>query len=175
LERSLFVDGGVGGRIAMSVLAAASPEMHGIATDDGFEMGRFTIGGTVQLIGTATVLGLVGAGIYAAVRWLYFPGLLPRVVATAGCAGVGVGALLVHRDGVDFTLLNAPFAIALFVAIPAAYGGLLAWLVETRVPVRSGSPRSGSFVAARWGGRMLAASTFLLLVRDLVLDTVALT
>jgi hypothetical protein len=167
--------GGVGGRLAMSLLAARSPEMHGIATDDGFVMGHFTLGGTLQLVATATVLGLVGAGIYAAVRWLHFPGLVLRIVATAGCAGVGVGALLVHRDGVDFTLLNAPLAIVLFVAIPAAYGGLLAWVVETRVPVRSTVSRAGSFLAARWGGRVLAASAFVLLVRDLVLDTVALT
>lgn len=167
--------GGVVGRLAMYLLARSSPGAHGIATDDGFPMGRFTFGGTLQLIATAAVLGLVGAAVYAAVRWLHFPGLATRVVVTAACAGVGVGALLVHRDGVDFTLLDAPLAIALFVAIPALYGALLAWWVETRVPAEPARRRSRPFVAVRWGGRAVAASAFLLLVRDLVLDTVALT
>jgi hypothetical protein len=167
--------GGIGGRIAMSMLARSSPEVHGMATDDGFVMGRITLSGTLELIITATFLGLIGAGIYAVVHWLHFPGLASRIVVTAGCAGVGVGAMLVHRDGVDFTLLDAPLAIGLFVAIPALYGGLLAWIVETRAPVRPGPARGGSFVAVRWGGRALAVSAFLVLVRDLVLDTVALT
>jgi hypothetical protein len=167
--------GGVGGRIAMSLLARSSPEAHGTATDDGFVMGRVTLSGTLELILIATVLGLIGAGIYAGVRWLHFPGLAARIVVTAACAGVGVGAILVHRDGVDFTLLDAPLAIALFVAIPALYGGLLAWVVETRAPLRPGRARHGSFAALRWVGRALAASAFLVLVRDLVLDTVALT
>ncbi|HEY3528369.1 MAG TPA: hypothetical protein VGK78_04415 [Nocardioides sp.] len=167
--------GGVVGRVAMFLLARSSPEAHGIPTDDGFAMGRFTVGGTLQLMATAAVLGLIGAGVYASVRWLHFPGPAVRVVTTAICAGVGVGALLVHRDGVDFTLLDAPLAIALFVAIPALYGGLLAWVLEARVPTRQAGRSSRSFVLARWGGRAVAASAFLLLLRDLVLDTVALT
>jgi hypothetical protein len=71
------------------------------------------------------------------------------VAATAACAGVGVGALLVHRDGVDFTVLDAPLAIALFVALPALYGGLLAWVVETRLARHpDGVRRTPAVVAA---------------------------
>jgi hypothetical protein len=125
--------GGVVGRLAMFVLAQANPAAKGTESDDGFEMGRFTLSGSLNLLLVGTLLGIVGAAVYAAVRWLQPSGLPLRIVATAACAGVGVGALLVHRDGVDFTVLDAPLAIALFVALPAAYGGLLAWIVETRL------------------------------------------
>jgi hypothetical protein len=205
--------GGVVGRLAMFVLARANPAATGTESDDGFEMGRFTLSGSLNLLIIGTLLGIVGAAVYAAVRWLQPSGLPLRIAATAACAGVGVGALLVHRDGVDFTVLDAPLAIALFVALPAAYGGLLAWIVETSlarqpdgvrrtpavgaalmafvvVPVlpvfalawglgrlvdgtRLGRVLRGATV--RWTGRALASAAFLLLLRDLALDTVALT
>jgi len=165
--------GGVGGRLAMFVLIRSSPQGRGRVTDDGFEMGRFTVAGSLNLMAVAAVLGLVGAGVYAAVRWLQPSGLALRIAATSACAGVGVGALLVHRDGVDFTLLDASLAIPLFVAIPAAYGGLLAWVVERRWP--TGPHRDSSrLTVVRWAGRGIAAGSFLLLLRDLLLDTAAL-
>jgi hypothetical protein len=38
---------------------------------------------------------------------------------------------IIGRDGVDFTLLSPlPLAIALFVAIPVAYGAVMPWLTE---------------------------------------------
>ncbi len=123
--------GGVLGRLAMFVLVRASPAADGLVSDDGFEMGRFTVAGSLNLLMVGGVLGIAGAAVYAAVRWLQLPGLAWRVAATSVCSGVGVGALLVHRDGLDFTLLRADLAIALFVAVPAVYGGLLALVVET--------------------------------------------
>src|SRR5262245_12430597 len=91
--------GGVLGRLAMFLLIRASPDAQGLVTDDGFEMGRFTLSGTLSLMLVGAILGVIGAAIYAAVRWLQPSGLGLRVVATGACAGVGVGALLVHRDG----------------------------------------------------------------------------
>jgi hypothetical protein len=123
--------GGVLGRLAMFLLVRASPEADGVVSDDGFEMGRFTLSGSLNLIVVAAVLGTLGAAIYAAVRWFQLPGLGWRVAATSVCAGLGVGAMLVHRDGVDFTVLRAGPAIALFVAVPALYGALLTLVVES--------------------------------------------
>jgi hypothetical protein len=206
--------GGVLGRLAMFLLIRASPEAQGVVSDDGFEMGRFTLSGTLNLMLVAAILGVIGAGIYATVRWLQPPGLALRVVVTAACAGIGVGALLVHQDGVDFTSLDADLAIALFVLVPGLYGGLLALVVESVLarhpgglgpswakwlglvpfvlapvflPVLAsawflrrwlGHTRLAAFLRGRaWRtvGRVIAASAFLVLARDLLLDTAALT
>jgi hypothetical protein len=140
-----IVVGGAAGRTAMYLPARASPEAHGVVSDDGFVMGRFTLGGTLNLLLVGAGLGVVGAAIYAGVRWLQPERLGLRVVATAVCAGVGVGALIVHRDGVDFTVLDAGPATALFVVIPALYGGLLAGLVETFL-----ERRPDGFVSPVW-------------------------
>jgi hypothetical protein len=141
--------GGVLGRVAMFLLVRASPGADGVVSDDGFEMGRFTVSGSLHLLVVGGFLGIVGAAVYAAVRWLQLPGLGWRVAATAVCAGIGVGALLVHRDGVDFTVLPAGPAIATFVAVPAVYGALLALVVE---PALARHPDGFTRPWARWGG-----------------------
>jgi hypothetical protein len=38
-----LVVGGIGGRLAMALLAAKNPEDHGTLTDDEFVMGQFTV------------------------------------------------------------------------------------------------------------------------------------
>lgn len=207
--------GGVLGRLAMFLLIRASPEARGRTSDDGFEMGRFTVSGSLNLLVLGAALGVVGAAVYAGVRWLQPPGLGLRVAATAACSGVGVGALVVHRDGVDFTALDADLAIGLFVLVPGLYGALLALVVESVlvrhpdgvgprwarwlgllplllvVPVvlavfalvwwagrRMAGTRVVGFLRGgvwRAGGRVVAASAFLLLARDLLLDVAALT
>lgn len=123
--------GGVLGRLAMFLLVRISPEARGLTSDDGFEMGRFTLSGSLNLVLVGGILGIVGAAVYAAVRWLQPHARWLRVAATAACAGVGVGALVVHRDGVDFNALEPAPAIALFVLVPAGYGALLSLVVES--------------------------------------------
>jgi hypothetical protein len=140
--------GGVLGRLAMFALIRLSPEAKGSVSDDDFVMGQFTLSGTLNLLFVGTVLGIVGAAVYAAVRWLQLPGLSLRIVTTAACAGVGFGALIVHRDGVDFTILEAGPAIVLFVALPATFGGLLAWVVESRLDQPTGGLRRTPVIVA---------------------------
>jgi hypothetical protein len=141
--------GGVLGRLAMFALVRMSPDARGLTSDDGFEMGRFTVGGSLNLLLVGGVLGTVGAAVYAAVRWLQPRRWWLRVTATSLCAGVGVGALVVHRDGLDFNVLEAGPAIALFVLVPATYGALLATAVESVLARHPGGvgPRW-----ARWVG-----------------------
>lgn len=125
------VVGGVLGRLVMFLLVRVSPGARGLTSDDGFVMGRFTVAGSLNLVLVGAALGIVGAAVYAAVRWLQPAAFGLRVAATSVCAGVGVGALVVHRDGLDFTLLEPGAAVALFVALPATYGALLALVVES--------------------------------------------
>jgi len=117
-----FLVGGVGGRLAMSLLASLNAEHAGTVSDDGFTMGQVTLGGTLNLLAVGTVLGVLGGGMYLAVRDLRIGPAWFRATSVAVGATVVVGAGLVHSDGVDFTLLEPTYAaIGLTLAIPFAY------------------------------------------------------
>jgi hypothetical protein len=116
--------GGVGGRLAMLVLRVLSPDrVHGVISDDGFLIGQVTLKGTYDLIGLSAAIGIIGACAYRFVdRWLIGPGWFRQLTSALG-AGAVVGSMLVHADGVDFTLLRPQWlAITFFVVIPALFG-----------------------------------------------------
>lgn len=125
------VVGGIGSRLAMRALFLTSgPSVRGVVSDDGFRIGEFSAA-TANLILVGTLFGIVGAFVYLGVR----PFLIgPRWLHSLTCslaAGAVVGSLLVHPEGVDFTLLSPIwFAIALFVAIPALFGAVMPPAVE---------------------------------------------
>lgn len=126
------VVGGLGGRLAMFVLRLTSSDsLHGLESDDGFIMGQVS-SITVFLVMFTGVLGVLGALFYLAVRaWL------PerrRAVLMGVFGGIVGGAAFIKTDGIDFRLLEPlPLAIALFVALPAAYGVAMSLLVERRL------------------------------------------
>jgi len=162
--------GGVGGRIVMYLLIRLTPAADGVTSDDGFEMGRFTLSGSLNLIVVCTILGVVGAVLYLLVRWLLFGPWWVRVLSVTLAAGVGVGNLLVHTDGVDFTLLEpALVSVLAFVAIPAAYGAALTVVAERWIlaawPVPPQTGTAGS--ATLWVLRALALVVGVLSLVDL--------
>lgn len=123
--------GGVGGRLAMMLLAALNPDATGVASDDGFIIGQFTISGTAQLLGAAWQFGLLGAFAYALLRGLIIGPRWFRMLSVPLGSGVVVGALIVHSDGVDFRVLQpVPLTVGLFVLIPVLYTALLALVAE---------------------------------------------
>ena len=123
--------GGIGGRLAMMLLAITSPSAKGVTSDDGFEIGQFTLAGTLSLLLVGLLLGAFGGAIYSVVRYLRMGPRWFEIAALAIGPGVVVGSMLVHTDGVDFVLLRPLWlAVALFVIIPAAYGALLTVLAE---------------------------------------------
>ncbi|MFS3128978.1 hypothetical protein ACLM5J_11300 [Nocardioides sp. Bht2] len=123
--------GGVGGRLAMFVLARRNPDATGVTSDDGFTIGQFTLAGSLNLLVVATVLGVLGAAIYAALRGLMIGPRWFQVLSIGLGPAVVVGDQLVHVDGVDFTLLQpAWLAIVMFLAIPGLYAALLTVLAE---------------------------------------------
>lgn len=130
--------GGVGSRLGMMLLAKLNPQATGVTSDDGFTMGQFTVANTVNLLVVGTLLGVIGAGIYGLLRGLRIGPCWFQVLSVAVGPAVVVGAVIVNTDGVDFRLLTPTWlAIALFVAIPGLYAGLLTLLGE-RVLVRDG-------------------------------------
>ena len=114
---------GVGSRLAMLLLRLTSPDsVIGVTSDDGFTIGRFTLGGTYNLLLLGAMVGVIGAAAYRAVApWLLGPAWFRRST-TAVASGAVVGSMLVHSDGVDFRLLKPLWlAIGLFVALPALF------------------------------------------------------
>lgn len=123
---------GVGSRLAMLVLRLTSPdEVVGVTSDDGFEIGRFTLGGTYNLLMLGAVVGVIGAAAYRAVQpWLLGPTWFRRLTVAAG-SGAVVGSMLVHADGIDFRFLKPTWlAIGLFVALPALFGAVIGVVVD---------------------------------------------
>lgn len=114
-----FVIGGVGGRLFMLLLARLNPEATGVVSDDGFVMGQFTLSGTLNLLLAGTLLGAVGGVIWVGVRGLRFGPSWWRHVSMPLGATIVIGSMLVHSDGVDFTLLDPPLlAVALTLSVP---------------------------------------------------------
>jgi hypothetical protein len=163
--------GGVGGRIVMFLLIQLNPAADGVVSDDGFEMGRFTLEGSLSLIGAGAQLGFIGAVLYLLVRWLLFGPWWFRVFSVALASGVGAGNEIVHTGGLDFTLLQpALVSVLAFVAIPAAYGAALTVLAERRIlaawPVPPETGTVGS--ATLWILRAAALVVGVLSLVDLV-------
>jgi hypothetical protein len=147
-RRSLIIDGlrvivvagivagavlvGLGSRLAMLLLRLTSPDRaQGVVSDDGFTIGRVTLAGTYNLLLIGAVVGMVGAAVYLAVAPRLIGPTWFRRATTGMAAGAVGGALLVHADGVDFTLLRPTwFAIALFVTLPAVFGTFVGSVVD---------------------------------------------
>ena len=132
---------GVGSRLAMLVLRLTSPDsVVGVTSDDGFEIGRFTLGGTYNLLVLGAVVGVIGAAAYRAVRpWLLGPAWFRRCTVAAG-SGAVVGSMLIHADGIDFRVLKPTWlAVGLFVALPVLFGAVISVAVD-RVSAIAVSP-----------------------------------
>ena len=142
--------GGVGGRLAMLLLRLTSPaSVVGVTSDDGFEIGQVTLGGTYNLLLVGAGFGVLGAALHGLVApWLIGPRWFRHLTVALG-SGAVVGGMLVHTDGVDFTSLEPTWlAIALFVAIPALFGGLVGLVLERFA-------RDGTWSSTGWRRRAL--------------------
>ena len=113
----------------MFVLRVTSdPSLHGVKTDDGFIIGRFSQESLFLLLATAA-LGVLGGILYLGVRtWLPER---QRAALAGVFGGIVGGALVISPDGLDFTRLDPlPLAVAMFVALPALYGVTMSLFVE---------------------------------------------
>jgi hypothetical protein len=125
--------GGVGGRLGMFILRLTSKDfMRGTESDDGFTIGRFSLDTGFLLLVTAA-LGSVAAVLYMSVRPA-LPDRWRRAMWATACGAIG-GATIIHKDGVDFKLLEpTSLAIAMFIAIPAGGGWLMAYFIDRWQP-----------------------------------------
>ena len=127
------VVGGIVNRLAMLLLRATSPErVNGLQSDDDFTIGEVTLAGTYNLMVLGAVVGLIGFAVYRLVRpWLIGPHWFRRLTIGLS-AGVVAGSMLVHADGIDFTVLKPKWlAIGLFVALPALFAVTMGAMVDS--------------------------------------------
>lgn len=166
---------GVLSRAAMFLLARTNPESDGVISDDGFEIGRFTLSGSLNLVAAGLFFGALSAVAYLAVERLRFGPPWFRTLSLSVGAGVVVGSVIVHPSGVDFTLLE-PLAltVGLFVAIPVLHIAALD-LIAVRIRASRGeeSPSAGGVVP--WVLRGALVVLFALALASLVGDVRDLT
>ena len=156
-----FVVGGLGGRLFMFVLAELNPEESGVLTDDGVPIGQFTFSGTLNLLVITTVIGVIGGLVFLALRGLRFGPRWFRVLSMPVGATIVVGSMLVHSDGVDFTLLQpVGLGVAMTLAVPFLYTLLVAFLADQWIGDDGGGRKVPAAVA--WVAR--AAFTVLAVV-----------
>ena len=124
---------GLVSRFAMLLLRVTSPErVNGLQSDDDFTIGRFTLAGTYNLVVLGAFVGILGFCVYRLVKpWLLGPLWFRR--ATLGIAsGIVAGSMLVHADGIDFTVLKPKWlAISLFIALPALFAVVMGVVVDS--------------------------------------------
>jgi hypothetical protein len=164
-----LVVGGLGGRLTMLLLRLTSPEsVVGLTSDDGFEIGVVSTR-TLELLVVTTTAGAVNGTLYAALR-----GGIParlRLPLWTAVAAAGGGAIFVHEDGIDFTVLEpVALAIALFVLLPGSAAAVVVLLVErwsARKPWADTRLAAGLCVAA------LAATFALVLALAFVVVAIA--
>lgn len=162
---------GVGSRLTMLVLRLTSPDgVDGVTSDDGFEIGRFTLGGTYNLLVLGAAVGVIGAAAYRAVApWLLGPVWFRRSTVAAA-SGVVVGSMLVHADGIDFHVLKPLWlAVGLFVALPAAFGAAIAVAMDriAQRPLPTGR--------RRWVIPVLLVAAFPLVIPFVAIAAIVLT
>jgi hypothetical protein len=154
------VVGGIGGRLVMLLLRLTSdPIVLGVTSDDGFEIGRFTLGGSANLVGGMAAAGAANGALYVVLRDA-IPARLRAGLWSVFAAAVG-GSQVVHADGVDFTLLDPLWlAVVSFVVLPGLAALAVVLLVERWLGEPQRRPRAAVLgVAAALGtvGLVVAA------------------
>jgi len=125
-----LVVGGIAGRLVMFALRALSdPIVIGATSDDGFEIGRFTLGGSLQLAGAMAAAGAANGILYVVLRDA-IPARARAPLWSLFAAAVG-GSQFVHADGIDFTLLDPLWlAVLSFVLLPGLAALVVVVLAE---------------------------------------------
>lgn len=154
-----LVAGGILGRLGMRLLALTSPEIaQGRLTDDAARVGQFTLSGSATLAVSLSVFGAILGLAYLLVRRVLPASRSRRIAGTALLTGAVGGALLIHdHPSFDYTILQPTWlAVLLFLAVPATYGALLAYLVESFA--RPDPPRFSGPMSRLWHGRAVTVA-----------------
>jgi len=166
-----IIVGGLGGRVAMRLIALLIPESTGSFTENGNRIGDITLGGTFALV----LFGGVFAGIFLATIWVVVSPWLPRSLGLRVLAAIplaiGLGAFgVIQGNNPDFVVLGyEPGVIVVLLGLVGLVGVSMAvvdaWLDRHLPRPRSStSPEAGIYLAISLIGALFAVgvvATFL--------------
>ena len=134
---------GGGSRLAMRLIALADDrEDFGLPTEGGDIVGEVTLDGTLFVLFTGLVLGIVGAFLHLALRrWLPERPLFRSLFFALIILGLGLTATIRGNEA-DFEFVNTVVSILSFAAVLLVYGMLVPTLIDRLSPrTASGSSR----------------------------------
>ena len=138
-----IVVGGLGGRLAMRLIALLIPGSAGALTENGARIGDITLGGTFALV----LFGGVFAGIFVATIWVVVSPWLPRSfglrVLAAIPLAIGLGAFgVIQGSNLDFIILGfEPSVVVVLLGLVGLVGASMA-IVDAWLDRRLPRPRS---------------------------------
>jgi hypothetical protein len=159
------VVGGLGGRVAMRLIALLIPDSAGSFTENGNRIGDITLGGTFALV----MFGGLFAGIFLATIWVVVSPWLPRSLGLRVLASIplaiGLGAFgIVEGSNPDFRVLGFdPVVLAVLIFLVGLVGASMAlvdaWL-DRRLPrpLSSIGPAGGAYIAIALIGAFFAVA-----------------
>ena len=144
----LVIAGG-GSRVAMRLIALADDkEDFGLSTEGGDLVGDVTLEGTLVVLFTGVVLGIVGAFLYLAVRrWLPDRALYRTLCFALIILGFGLTATI-NGNEADFEFVNTVVSILSFSAVLLMYGLLVPILFDRFSPITASRSMWGRGVTA---------------------------
>jgi len=140
-----IVVGGLGGRVAMRLIALLIPDSAGAFTENGNRIGDITLGGSFGVIFFAGLF----VGIFLAVIWVvvspWFPRSLGLRVLAAIPLAIGLGAFgVIQGSNTDFIVLGFdPSVIVVLLALVGLVGASMA-IVDAWLDERLPRPRSSN-------------------------------
>jgi hypothetical protein len=148
-----IVVGGLGGRVAMRLVALLIPDAFGSFTENGNRIGDITLGGSLSLI----IFAGLFVGIFVGVIWVVVSPWLPRTLGPRALAAVplaiGLGAFgLVQGNNPDFAVLGYdPRVMVVLLGLVGLVGAAMAvvdaWL-DRRLPQARSATSSETAVYA---------------------------
>lgn len=161
---------GVLSRLLMFGLIRMNPDADGTVTDDGFEMGRFTLSGSLNLVLVGAIFGLLSGVLYLVLEPLLIGPDWFRTLSLSVGAGVVAATQLVHADGVDFHVLDPYWvAVAAFVVLPVGHVALVD-RAGGRLRRAAGRPAPRAPAALGWVLRAGLAVLFVVALASLASD-----
>jgi hypothetical protein len=137
------VFGGLGGRLAMRLIALLIPEATGRFTENGNRIGDITLGGSFGLL----LFGGLFAGIFVGTIWVvvspWLPRSLGRRVLAAILLAIGLGAFgVIQGSNSDFIVLGFDPRVVLVLLVLVGLVGASMAVVDAWLDRRLPHPRS---------------------------------
>ena len=158
-----MIGAGVGGRVAMRLAALLVPTSAGSLTQNGNRIGEITLSGSLGLVVTGAVFGLLAGTVWVVVSpWIPGTGLGRALLVAPIAVSLGANGLIETNNPDFFTLQHDPRVVAALLVLVAVIGFLFP-LVDGWLDRRLPHVNSGRTGLASTYGLVAAAGAVLIL------------